>query len=120
MIRIIAIIALLTGCKPVEPITNKDTTLNRSTEYQQEITQLLLIDKQNKLLEEEYLREIAIAEENQDQDAYKFYFNEYIEVPRIPLEDWMEQEPGFYPRKSAKQVVLEYKNSKKSSDSPVN
>ena len=107
---------LITGCNT----SVKETKITRSTEYQQEITQLLEIDKQNKLLEEEYLREIAIAEENQDQDAYKFYFGEYINVPRIPLEDWMKKEPEFYPRKSAKQVVQEYKNSKQNIDSPVN
>lgn len=118
MIRTITIIALLVGCKPIE--TNPTTTITRSAEYQKEITQLLQQDKQNKLEEENYLREIAIAEENQDQDAYQFYFDEYIKVPRIPLEEWMEQEPEFYPRKSAKQVVSEYKNSKKNTDSPLN
>ena len=117
MIRLpLLILLVVTSCNTVV----KETQVTRSAEYQQEITQLLEIDKQNKILEEEYLREIAIAEENQDRDAYKFYLDEYIKVPRIPLEEWMELEPEFYQRKSAKQVVQEYKSSKQSIDSPVN
>ena len=102
------LLALIASCS--NQVTIDTTTITRSTEYQTEITQLLKQDREYKLLEEEYLREIAIAEENNDQDAYKFFFNEYIQVPRLPLEKWMENEPEFYARKSAKQVVEEYKN----------
>ena len=102
------LIVLLTCCS--RQVSPTDTTVVRSPEYQAEITQLLEQDREYKLLEEEYLREIAIAQDNNDQDAYKFYFNEYIQVPRIPLEEWMENEPEYYKRKSAQQVVSEYKN----------
>ena len=105
----LAIILLLTGCESNNSVSIEDTHVVRTVEYQQEINTLLLIDKQNKLLEEQYLREIAIAQDNNDEDAYKFYFSEYVAVPRIPLEDWMSEESNFYPRKSAKQVVLEYR-----------
>ena len=111
MIRLLIYILalLLSGCLNNDSLSVTDTNVSRSTDYQAEIQELLEIDKQNKLREEVYLREIAIAQENDDQEAYKFYFGEYINVPRIPLEPWMEAEPGFYPRKSAKQVVKEYK-----------
>lgn len=91
-------------------IVSTDTTVTRSPEYQEEITQLLEQDREYKLLEEKYLREIAIAQDNNDEQAYKFFFREYIQVPRIPLEDWMVNEPEYYARKSAKQVVEEYRN----------
>lgn len=107
-ILIPVLILTLTCC--YHQTTPTDTTVTRSVEYQAEITQLLEQDREYKLLEEEYLREIAIAQDNDDQDAYKFYFNEYIQVPRIPLEGWMENEPEYYKRKSAEQVVSEYRN----------
>lgn len=108
--RIVLVLALfLLGCESSNKITIEDTKVVRTADYQQEIDTLLSIDKQNKLLEEQYLREIAIAQDNNDEDAYRFYFSEYIAVPRIPLEEWMSRESNFYPRKSAKQVVLEYR-----------
>ena len=73
---------LLVGCNTASQLTTDDTTVTRSAEYQQEIDELLAADRDNKLLEEQYLKEIAIAQDNNDQDAYKFYFNEYIAVPR--------------------------------------
>lgn len=87
----------------------EDTNVKRTAEMQQYIDVTLASDTENKLLEEQYLREIAIAQDNNDTDAYGFFLTEYMNVPRIPLEDWMTKEPGFYPRKSAKQVVLEYR-----------
>lgn len=87
-----------------------ETKLTRTAEYQQEIDNLLSADKANKLLEEEYLREITIAQDNNDRDAYKFYIVEYIRVPRIPIPEWVKQEPGFYHRKSAADVMREYRN----------
>ena len=104
------ILIALTCCNQQNKQVHTETTVTRSVDYQAEITQLLEQDREYKLLEEEYLREIAIAQDNDDQDAYKFYFNEYIQVPRIPLEEWMENEPEYYKRKSAKQVVSEYRN----------
>ena len=108
--RFLTLILSLTFISCSNQIVSTDTTVTRSPEYQEEITQLLEQDREYKLLEEEYLREIAIAQDNNDEEAYKFFFNEYIQVPRIPLEDWMENEPEFYARKSAKQVVEEYRN----------
>ncbi len=113
MIRILAnsLALLLVGCVSKNSLTISDTELNRSTEYQLEIDELLEIDKKNKLLEEEYLREIAIAQMHNDRDAYKFFIVEYIKVPRIPIPEWAKKEPGFYPRKTAAQVIRETHNS---------
>lgn len=109
MIRLLGIFLIfLTGCNTKKPQLNAiDTNLTRTNEYQDEIVELLKVDKQNKLLEEEYLREIAIAQTNNDRDAYKFFIVEYIKVPRIPIPEWVKKEPGFYPRKTAAQVIRE-------------
>ena len=113
MIRLFTAVLLLSGCVSKNKLVVDDTSLTRSTEYQTEIDHLLAIDKENKLLEEEYLREIAIAQINDDRDAYKFYIVEYIKVPRIPIPKWATQEPGFYPRKTAEQIIRETHNSLK-------
>jgi len=113
MIRVLAVVLLLSGCVSKNELAVDDTSLIRSVEYQTEIDQLLSIDKKNKLLEEEYLREIAIAQINDDRDAYKFYIVEYIKVPRIPVPEWVTQEPDFYPRKTAQQIIRETHNNTK-------
>lgn len=87
----------------------EDTGVVRTTEYKAEIIEFLKMDKQYKLSEENCLREIAIAQDNNDEEAYRFFFAEYMDIPRMPIEDWMREEPGFYERKSAKQVIAEYR-----------
>ena len=104
MTRVLLVITLaLCSCT----LHTTTTEVKRTPEYQQEIETLLEIDKKNKLLEEQYLREIAIAQNNNDHDAYKFYIVEYVKIPRIPIPDWAKEEPGFYPRKSAADVMRE-------------
>ena len=119
MIRTLIFILLLTGCNNISKVdvSNKttsnlepsDTNVTRTAEYQAEIDALLLLDRNNKIFEENCLREIAIAQDNSDEEAYKFYFAEYMNIPRIPIPEWMFAEPNFYPRKSAKDVVKEYR-----------
>jgi len=104
---------LLVGCIHNKPsLSVDDTNVTRSLEYQQEIDQLLSIDKKNKLLEEVYLKEITIAQDNDDHDAYKFFIVEYVKIPRIPLPSWVKQEPGYYARKSAAEVMREYRSTR--------
>ena len=71
------------------------TKLSRSAEMQQEINNILEKDAQNKALEREYLEEIRIAEENNDQEAFKFYLSEYVKVERLKLPDWIKKEPNY-------------------------
>lgn len=108
--RFLTLVLSLTFISCSNQIVSTDTTVTRSPEYQEEITQLLEQDREYKLLEEKYLREIAIAQDNNDVEAYKFFFREYVQIPRIPLEEWMLDEPEYYARKSAKQVIKEYRS----------
>jgi ApbE superfamily uncharacterized protein (UPF0280 family) len=62
---------------------------------QQEINDLLEQDARNKALEKEYLEEIRIAEENNDQEAFKFYLSEYVKVERLKLPEWIKKEPNY-------------------------
>lgn len=80
------LVMFLAGCAPPEEEQRQDI----------EIQKLLLEDKQNKELELFYLNEIRIAQENDDWDAYKYYFQEYIEVPRLDIPDHLRQHPDYF------------------------
>lgn len=63
---------------------------------EQEIQELLQEDKENKELELIYLEEIRIAQENEDNDAYEYFFQEYIEVPRLDIPEELKQHPDYF------------------------
>jgi hypothetical protein len=73
----------------------EDTNLIRTAEYQKEIAAIIAEDTENKEWERTYLKEIAIAQENNDQEGYKFFIIEYIKLPRLVLPEWMKNEPGY-------------------------
>tara|TARA_B100001123_G_scaffold117189_1_gene136396 strand:- start:558 stop:899 length:342 start_codon:yes stop_codon:yes gene_type:complete len=100
---VVLMLYILSGCKTITSTTVKrlspvDTNVTRSTEYQQEIDDLLAADAENKRWEKIYLKEIKAAQENQDHDAYLFFIKEYISIPRLPIPEWMQQLPGYVPR----------------------
>ena len=78
---------LLTGC-------------SQKTEFQiwedESIRELLLEDRENKELELTYLEEIRIAQENDDRDAYEYFFREYLEVPRLDIPDHLKEHPDYF------------------------
>lgn len=73
----------------------EDTELIRSPELQKQIDAVIAKDNENKEWERTYLKEIAIAQENNDPEAYKFFIVEYIKLPRLVLPKWMKDEPGY-------------------------
>ena len=83
----IVLVFLLFGCSQK---TEFETWENES------IQKLLLEDKENKELELIFLEEIRIAQENDDQDAYEFYFQEYLNVPRLDIPDHLKQHPDYF------------------------
>tara|TARA_S200000501_G_scaffold370237_1_gene411064 strand:+ start:706 stop:1017 length:312 start_codon:yes stop_codon:yes gene_type:complete len=86
------IFLLLIGCnKPVQ----ENTKVSRSAEMQEEINILLEKDAENKKLELEYLEQIRIAQENNDTEAFEFYFQEYVGIERLKIPDWMKKEPNY-------------------------
>ncbi len=60
------------------------------------IQELLLEDRENKELELIYLEEIRIAQENDDKDAYEYFFQEYLEVPRLDIPDHLKEHPDYF------------------------
>ena len=72
-----------------------DTKLSRSAEYQEEIDALLAADAENKKWERIYLLEIGAAQEHNDFEAYGFFLEEFLRIPRLKLPDWLKKEPGY-------------------------
>ncbi len=84
------IFLLLTGCNHSAIIET------RSAEMQAEIDDLLARDAENKKLELEYLEEIRIAQKNDDQEAFRYYLNEYIKVERLEIPTELKKEPNYF------------------------
>lgn len=92
-VLLIPAILLLANC--TNHLKPKDTSLSRSAEYQDEINEFLAKDAENKKIEREILEEIRIAQEQNDEDAFKFFFQEYMKVERLIVPDWMKEEPNY-------------------------
>lgn len=58
--------------------------------------ELLLNDKSNKELELIYLEEIKSAQENEDIDAFNFYFKAYMDVPRLDVPQRLKSRPEYF------------------------
>lgn len=89
------IILLLTGCNHSANLKPTDTKVSRSAEMQKEIDYILSLDEAYKMEEKMYLEEIRRAEENNDQEAFKFYLSEYVKVKRLKLPKWIKEEPNY-------------------------
>ena len=103
---ILVISLLITGCIHTgkKPVIG-DTKATRSPEFQKEIDAILAEDAEVKRWERIYLKEIAIAQENQDQDAYKFFIVEFVKLPRLILPEWIKKEPGYVPPVSDVEIL---------------
>ena len=90
------LILALTGCNHSANLKPTDTKVSRSAEMQEQINKLLAKDKANKLIELEHLEQIRIAQENNDTEAFEFFFQEYAEVERLKLPQWIKEEPNYF------------------------
>ena len=57
---------------------------------------LLAEDKKNKMLELEYLEQIRLAQENNDTEAFEFFFQEYVDVERLEIPEELKKEPNYF------------------------
>lgn len=89
------IVVAFMGCNHSANLKPEDTKVSRSLDMQEEIDLVLAKDAENKKLERQYLEEIRIAEENNDQEAFKFYLSEYVKVERLKLPKWIKKEPNY-------------------------
>ena len=97
---------LFASCSVPKHPDPSDTAVHRSIEYQAEIDALLLLDRANKEYEEQVLHEINVAIEHQDPEAYRFFLQEYINIPRLIIPEWLQHEDNFYPGLSPSQKKL--------------
>ena len=95
-------IALLAfGCNPVsdccdcslEPCDTNCTDCE-VVDYSQydDIIKQDLNNKQNEVL---ILREIKMAQDNNDTDAYEFFMEEYFDIPRLELTEAQKKHPRY-------------------------
>ncbi len=84
------------GCKNPVSISEEKQEITSSEELQKEIDNLLAEDKKNKLLELQYLEQIRIAQENNDTEAFEFFFQEYIDVERLEIPEELKKEPKYF------------------------
>lgn len=66
------------------------------TSHNEELITLLKKDRENKELELEYLEQIRIAQENNDQEAFEFYFQEYVRVERLKIPEELKKHPNYF------------------------
>lgn len=57
---------------------------------------LLIEDKNNKILELQYLHEIEVAEEHNDSEALDFFLKEYLSVPRLEIPEDLKTHPHYF------------------------
>ena len=83
--------------KNIEAIPSEvNQSLSESSDIQKEIDDLLAEDKKNKMLELEYLEQIKLAQENNDTEAFEFYFQEYVDVERLEIPEELKKEPNYF------------------------
>ena len=92
------IIVLLIGCAS-QPVTTK----NEAVDYSQH-DEIVMQDLENKQKEIIILREIKIAQDNNDTDAYEFFMQEYFDVPRLELTETQKQHPKYRDWLTDKQI----------------
>ena len=86
---------LLIGCNN-SLLVESEKEVPRIEQIQKEIDSLLAEDKKNKLLELEYLEQIRIAQENNDTQAFEFFFQEYVNVERLEIPEELKKEPNYF------------------------
>lgn len=52
-------------------------------------------DLQNKQRELDILRELFVAQQHRDEEAFKFFVTEYVRVPRLKLTIEQQQHPRY-------------------------
>lgn len=90
LITLISII-LIVGCGLPETSQDVKVVTTEVNPHHDIIKQ----DLQNKNRELNILREIRLAQQNNDEDAFRFFLEEYIGVPRLMLSEEQKQHPDY-------------------------
>ena len=65
------------------------------SQWSDEVTAIIQQDAKNKRHELLLLEEIANAEINDDMDAFKFFFEEYIKIQRLNIDESWKSHPEY-------------------------
>jgi len=85
---------VLTGCNSTK-LTPDQTSLRRTSEYNQQIQQLISRDAENKRWARLMLQEIDVAIQNDDYQSYVFFLREYENIPKEIVPEHLRNEPGY-------------------------
>jgi len=86
----ISILLILFGSCTIQPTTTK----TEAVDYSKHVD-IIMQDLDNKQRELVILREIKLAQDNNDTDAYEFFMQEYFDVPRLKLTADQKQHPQY-------------------------
>ena len=86
---------LLFGCGELPKntsTTDAESVLEKSyTQYDDIIQQ----DLENKQRELNLLRDIRVAQQNEDEEAYQFFMEDFYQIPRLVLTEEQKKHPKF-------------------------
>ena len=89
------LLLLLSSCNSIKTLEPHETHVARTTDYQQEIDQLIAKDTDNKKWARIYLQEIDAAMANDDIPAYVFFVGEFEKIPLEIVPKHLRDEPGY-------------------------
>ena len=85
----------LFGCKEPQKSTNTtETETNTETSYTQ-YDEIIQQDLENKQRELNLLRDIRVAQQNEDEEAYQFFMEDFYQIPRLVLTEEQKKHPKF-------------------------
>ena len=85
MSRWILLLLLFTSCIRQKP----------KPHWSPEITEIIRQDAENKKAEIMILQEIEIAQQNEDYEAFMIYFEEYIKIQRLNINESWKSHPEY-------------------------
>ena len=85
----------LFGCKePQKSTSTAETETSTETSYTQH-DEIIQRDLENKQRELNLLRDIRVAQQNDDEEAYQFFMEDFYEIPRLVLTEEQKKHPRF-------------------------
>jgi len=90
------IFLFLSACNNSHTTEVEQIEIKKEANIESEINALLAKDAENKKLELEYLEQIRIAQENNDTEAFEFFFAEYIDVERLEIPEELKKHPNYF------------------------
>ena len=85
----------LFGCKePHKNTSTVETETSTETSYTQH-DEIIQQDLEHKQRELNLLREIRVAQKNQDEEAYQFFMEDFYNIPRLELTEVQKQHPRY-------------------------